>query len=340
MVKVPNNRVERFVSEPDPDMAAILLYGPDQGLVRDYADQLTIKVIGARDDPFRLVTLTPEEVAAEPGRLADEAVSLTLTGGRRVIRIRSAGDAVAGALDRAVERSTGDALIIVEGGDLPPRSGLRKFCESSARAAAIPCYLPDAAGMAAYARRQLRDAGLAVDEDALALLSERLVGDHGLAKREIEKLIVFMGPGGRVGAADVEACVGDAAQQTLDALALAVADRSPADADRALRRLLAEGVAPVRLLRAVQRHFVRLHLATARVAAGGTVDSVMGSLRVFFKEQPRFRRHLDTWTEPALMAAIERLNAAEGDCKRTGAPAMLLAGRAVMEIAAARRAAR
>ncbi len=339
-MKIPNNRVERFIAEPDPGIAAILLYGPDQGLVREYADQLTVKVIGAKDDPFRLVVLTTEEATAEPGRLADEAVSLSLTGGRRAIRLRGAGDAVAGALERAVERSTGDALIIVEGGDLPPRSALRKFCESSGKAAAIPCYLPDAAGMAAYARRQLRDAGLAVDDDAVALLAERLVGDHALAKREIEKLIVFMGQNSRVATSDVEACVGDAAQQTLDALALAVADRSPADADRALRRLLGEGVAPVRLLRAVQRHFVRLHLAAARVAAGNAVDSVMGSLRVFFKEQPRFRRHLDAWTDAALIAAIERLNAAEAECKRTGAPAMLLAGRAVMEIAAARRPAR
>ncbi|MCB9948567.1 MAG: DNA polymerase III subunit delta [Rhodospirillaceae bacterium] len=337
MVKVPTGRIEAFVDKPDPKAAAILIYGPDQGLVREYAGRLVRHALGADDDPFRLVTLTTEELAAEPGRLGDEAASLTLTGGRRVIRIRAAGDAVAAALDMALARWSGDALAIIEGGELPPRSPLRKLCESSPKAAAIPCYMPDARGMADYAQRVLGAAGLSADGDALTLLAERLAGDHGLARQEIDKLITFMGGTRRVSAEDVDACVGDAVQQSLDALAMAVADRSADDTDRALGRLLAEGVAPVRLLRGVQRHFVRLHGASARVAAGAPIDSVLGSLRVFFKDQPRFRRHLDMWAPRALLAVIGRLNDAEAACKRTGAPAILIATRAVMDIAAARR---
>ena len=108
-----------------------------------------------------------------------------------------------------------------------------------------------------------------------------------------------------------------------------------ASVDRALQKLFAEGVSPVALLRAAQRHFARLHLANSRVGAGDTADRVMSSLRppVFFKAKPRFRRQLDHWRRDRLMDVLERLADTEADCKRTGMPAETLCSRTMLQIA-------
>ncbi len=54
---------------------------------------------------------------------------------------------------------------------------------------------------------------------------------------------------------------------------LAAADGDFAGLDRALGRLFADGTVPVPILRAGQRHFQRLHLALAQVAAGKSPDA-------------------------------------------------------------------
>ncbi len=60
-------------------------------MIRDRAAALVRAVAGSLDDPFLVAELAREDI----GRLADEAASLPLTGGRRVVRLREATDAAA-----------------------------------------------------------------------------------------------------------------------------------------------------------------------------------------------------------------------------------------------------
>ena len=88
-------RAEAFIAKPDPALAAILIYGPDAGLVRERLNALTKAVAGGLDDPFRISDIAPEALRDDPARLGDEAAALAFTGGRRVVRIRGATDTVA-----------------------------------------------------------------------------------------------------------------------------------------------------------------------------------------------------------------------------------------------------
>ena len=104
---------------------------------------------------------------------------------------------------------------------------------------------------------------------------------------------------------------------------------------RAVERATSEGMSPIAILRAAQRHFGRLHLANCRVAAGDSPENVMASLRppVFFKVKPRFRRQLDRWRTDRITDALERLATTEAECKRTGMPAESLCSRTLLQIA-------
>jgi DNA polymerase-3 subunit delta len=44
-VKVSASRINGFIRRPDPDVAAVLLFGPDCGLVRERADSLARSVV-------------------------------------------------------------------------------------------------------------------------------------------------------------------------------------------------------------------------------------------------------------------------------------------------------
>ena len=49
---------DRFVARPDPTAIAVLVYGPDEGLVRERAAALARTVVESPDDPFRIADMS------------------------------------------------------------------------------------------------------------------------------------------------------------------------------------------------------------------------------------------------------------------------------------------
>ena len=195
-MKLPPNRIDSFVRRPDPGIRAVLLYGPDAGAVRDHADTLARGVIDPPTDPFRVAELASAEIGRDPARLVDEVFALSLIGGRRLVRVRDASDAVAPALEAVLKGGETDTLVVLEADELTPRSALRKLAEGADGAAAIACYMPDEEAIGRFIHRLLAEAKVSADGEAEQLLAASLVGDRQIARREVEKLIAYVGDGG------------------------------------------------------------------------------------------------------------------------------------------------
>ena len=89
------------------------------------------------------------------------------------------------------------------------------------------------------------------------------------------------------------------------------------------------------MIRALLRHLQRLHLLTARVAAGASPDEAIRGARppIFFKEQDSFRRQLQRWGDRRLRRALARAAEAEFRMKQTGLPAETICREALFAIA-------
>ena len=139
-MKIETRASAKFLRAPDRGCRAILLFGPDGGLVRERGASLARLVADDLADPFRVSELTGEMIEGDPARLADEAAALSLSGGRRVVRVRPAGNEAAEAFAGFLKHPVGDALVVVEAGELDGRSALRKLFETATNAAAVACY--------------------------------------------------------------------------------------------------------------------------------------------------------------------------------------------------------
>jgi DNA polymerase-3 subunit delta len=317
MAKLDARRVGTFLADPGP-CRAVLLHGDDAGLVRERAEALVLAVAGSRDDPFRVAELT-REAAVRGGALAGEAAAQSLTGGRRVVRVRDATDGLAGAVKEALaERGGGDSLIVLEAGELTARSKLRVLLEEEPRAAVIGCYRERGAELAASIGRMLKEHGVEAEPSALDWLAGRLGEDRLLMRREVEKIALYAGAGGRVGEEDAVACVAEGAALDLDEALMAATAGRAAEADRALDAAFADGANPVQVVRAALRHVQRLHLASVSMGQGGPA-AAMGALRppVFFRHRPAFETALRLWPSAALEAAAGALLEAEKRTKTT-----------------------
>ena len=320
----------------------VLLYGDDTGLIRERADALARAIAGVLDDPFRVVELAREEL----GTLPAEAASLSLTGGRRVVRVRDAGESALAPV-QAVLAGPAPGLVVLEGAAaLPARSRLRAALESAADGAAIGCYPEEGRALQETIRTTLADAGVSVEPEALAWLAGHLGADHAATRRELEKLALYAAPGGGKpgGRVDVEAaaaCVGDIAGLSLDDALFAATAGDVPTTDRALELALAEGATAVGVLRAALMHLQRLHRARLAMDRGISAAEAAKASRppIFFRRVGAFARALTLWPASALMGAMAGLAEAERACKRTGAPDSVICRNAVLALARRARAA-
>jgi len=338
-VKVDARRVSRFLENPG-SCRFVLLHGVDAGLIRHRAQLLTDAVMDGPADPFRLVWLNRDEIA----RLPEETAALALTMGRRIIRVRDAGDASLAAV-RAAAGGRGDALVVLEAAELASRSKLRSFIEDLSDGAAIACYPEEGRALDDAIRAVMAADGIAVRPDALEWLHMHLGADHDATRAELEKLALYVGVGGEAGLDAAEACIGEAASLSLDDSLFAASSGDAAGADRALGLAFAEGTAPVGALRAATYHFQRLHRARLAMEASGLAAGEAARQSrppVFFRRLSAFTTALEAWSSAGLLRALQVIASGERECKRTGAPDVTLCRQIFAQLArqaAARRAA-
>jgi DNA polymerase III subunit delta len=308
-------------------------------LVRERAEAVASSICPDLKDPFRVGDLTAAVLAADPARLFDETAQLSLTGGRRVVRVRGASDTLAKLFAEFLEGTPGGAFVVAEAGELPARSSLRRAFEAAPSAVAIGCYPDTPRELALVIRETLAAHRVTASRDAGQFLVEHLGGDRLLTRSELEKLVLYAGEGGRVELDDARLAISDTAALELDDAVLAAAEGEPARVERVLGRVFQQGESPVSIVRALLRHMQRLHGFTARLAAGASVDVILRSARppIFFKQEDSFRRQLGLWTEPQLRLQLDRLAKAELNMKTTGLPAETICREAMLAVAQAAR---
>lgn len=308
MAKLDPKRLNAFLADPGTTRA-VLLHGDDAGLARERAEALVRAVLGGASDPFRLAELSREE-AARPGALAGEAASLAMTGGRRVVRLREATDAHATPLKEALA-GAGEALLILEGGEMTARSRLRSQAEAAPDVMVVACYRERPEELAGTIERLLREQGVQVERPVLAWLAARLGEDRMLLRRAVEVLALHAGPGGTVDEATALACIAEGAAADMDVALMAATAGDALAADQALDAAFAEGANAVMVVRATLRHVQRLHEASLAGDAGVLRPPV------FFRHKPAFEKALRLWPLAALEAQGNALREAERRTKTT-----------------------
>lgn len=340
-MKLAYRQIESFVKAPDKAARVILVYGPDSGLVAERAKVMGKTVVADLNDPFNAVTLTAEQLADDPARLSDEANAMSMMGGDRLIMVKDGADKLSSLLKSYLESPSDHALVVVQAGELGPRSSLRLLCEKAKNAAAVPCYVEDERDLSRFIRETLQAENIGIDRDAVGWLAVNVSGNRAKVRSELEKLIVYKGAEKTpISIADVQAACGAAGAQDFDNLVYAVASRDCPAALKAYATLMEEGVNFIVILRTLQNHFRRLYLVKARMENGEDEEQAVGKVTppLFFKVLPVFKSQLRTWSLPALDQTLSRLAQLEAQCKQTGMPVETLCAQAILSISKTRAA--
>jgi DNA polymerase-3 subunit delta len=312
-MKIDPARIEAFLKNPSLNL--VLIYGPDTGLVAERGLALLRSIPGAAQDPFRFTELH----SPDPASLLNEATAIAMTGGKRVVRVRDAGETLLKAVETLL-KTPPDALIILEAGELTAKSKLRAAMEKAVGAATIACYGIDAPRLPQIITARLRDAGITLDSDAAAWAGQNIVGEEAPLRQAVELLTLYAGPSReRLTLADVSAALADGGDTSMQDAIDATITGDPIAVDRALSLAYEEGIAPVGIIRVLLGELLRL-----RVAAGSGLppSEAIAAMRppIFFKRQPIVTKALNIWKPALLDQAIKATLAAETACKTTIIP--------------------
>lgn len=312
MAQKKSNDVDAWLARPDPATAIVLIYGPDRGLVSERAKLFASKSGMDLDDPFGVVRLDAGEVESDPGRLIDEASTVSMFGGRRLIWLRNAGahKGTAEALKVLAESPPRDAIILVEAGDLKKNAPLRTVLESAKSAMALPCYADESRSIDQVLDQELQAANMTITLEARQLLKSQVGGDRLASRGEIQKLLLYCAGQSTIEIDDVAASLGDVASVSADQVVDAMLQGKLGDMDEKMQRALSAGTAPFLLLSTTMRQLQSLSVLRADMEASGrNAASVVAGARppVFFARRTLVERALTHWTSDALAQALERL---------------------------------
>jgi DNA polymerase III subunit delta len=335
LVALRGRDIDAFLARPDSTRPIVLLYGPDAGLVRERADALVASAVDNSDDPFSLVKLDGDELAAEPSRLVDEAMTVPLFGGRRAIRIRAGSRNFASGIDTLAEMAVRDCRIVIEAGDIRPESPLRKACERAKTAVAIGCYPDTERDLAKLIDDELRTAGLRIASDARASLMSLLGGDRQASRNELRKLTLFAHGEGEVTLDHVMAVVADASEMKLDPIVDGAFGGKPDQVETEFNKALVAGTYPGVIISAAQRHAAWLHKSALAVASGTPVSAILegGFPRLHFSRKPSAEAALRNFSPARLLAIIDQLAIAALDMRKQPTLAAAIGQRTLLSIA-------
>jgi DNA polymerase-3 subunit delta len=309
MVAVKAHQASAFLNSPDPKIRAVLLYGSDAGLASERAQALA-KASAARSvEPGEILRLDDSDLENEPDRLAIELGTVPMFGGPKVIRTVAGRRVNAAALRGLLEGGRIEGMLIVEAGNLKPDDTLRTLFEKAPLAAAVACYADASQDLEALVRESVREAGVMMTSEARQALVERLGADRVLSRGEIEKLLLYAGPGAEIGVEDVEAVVGDVSELAIERICFAAASGQAQRAVAECGRAVSAGESPQSIIAATQRHFQRLHRVRAALDRGSPLDEALRQIRppLHFKQKDTFAAQCRLWSAPRLADALGRI---------------------------------
>ncbi|MEO8925767.1 MAG: DNA polymerase III subunit delta [Caulobacteraceae bacterium] len=340
--------IARFLKAPDAAIRAALLYGPDLGVVRERAQTLASAATERPDDPFDVAVLTDTDLEADDGRLEGELAAFSMMGGRRLVRLRLSvevkkdpksvkeSQAVAATL---VKHLGGEfnpaAFLLIEAGNLTGDSALRKAAQKADGCAVIACYADETGDLARFTREALAADKLGLTGEALEVFVSRLPEERGVARQEIARLALYLGPGsGKVaGPPDLADFLGVEPRASLADAAVDAFGGRLAAAHAGLRRAAQEGEASPAAVRAMSAHLGRLRRAIALSQAGPSLAQVAKDMKIFWKNEREFLRQARVWTLPEIDRLQGEILAADQACKTTGSPDRLIAERLALAVA-------
>jgi DNA polymerase-3 subunit delta len=338
MAQLKAHEIDSWLAKARPPTPVVLIYGPDRGLVSERAQRYAALSGLALDDPFSVVRLEAGELDKDPGRLLDEANTIPMFAGRRLLWVKNGGaqKTLADDVKTLCKDPPADCVVLIEAGDLKKSAPLRTAVEAATAGLTMPCYADDARSVDTVIDDELGKAGMAIDPEARQLLRRSLGGDRMASRAEVQKLVLYCMGETAITVDDIRALTGDVSALSVDETVNAAIDGNIAGFDAAFARQATAGGQTYPVLSAAMRQMQSLHMMRGTMEAERRPASAMvASARppIFYQRRKAVEDALERWDSEGLARVLTRLQDTVLQTRRRPDLATALARQALLGIA-------
>ena len=338
MAKLKAHEVDGFLSRTGTAYHIFLIYGPDRGLVSERATTIAKSSKVPLDDPFSVIKLDAATINADPARLADECLTVSMFGGVRLVWVKDAGNekGLVEAVKALSQAELQGVTLIIEADDLKPSASLRSACESASTIMALPCYADDDRGVDRLIDTELAKYGLTITLDARGALKNSLGGDRLASRGELEKLALYCLGAKQVTREDIDLATGDVSSSSLDELIDTVIGGSPAKLDEVFAKLTGRGTSAQTILLMTTRQLsMLLEQRSSMEKDGKNAAAIVAAARppVFFTRKALVERVLGGTPVQTFLRYLEKIQSAILDSRKNASLADAICQRTLLAIA-------
>lgn len=329
-------QVNNFISSGKvEEYRGILLYGPEFGLISNRAKIIAEKIAGDIKDPFRYIDIDFSKITESPYILSDELTSLSLTGGKRVIRIRNVKPSLPKDITEIIKRySSKENFLIMTSNELTKASSSRSFFEKEACLISMPCYPESKSSVSQIITSILNKEKIKYDYEIIDILPDLFAENRMLILSELEKLITYAQNKEKITKEDVFKIIENTKEISIDNILTATANKDFKTAENALIKALRENTEPITVIKSLIYYFNRLYTVKKYISSGKSEQQAISSLKpaVFFKNINNFKNHLKIWNKHSILKALAVLTSAEIKAKTTSAISILICKRVILNL--------
>jgi|GEM_PF-2668750 len=346
-MKLNKAKIPSYVSGlQSSKQVAALVYGPDVGGVSNLGKEIASKIVADVEDPFLSVNIDSGSLEEDETIIYDEMMAISFGGGKRLVTIKNVEGAaqaknIIASLEQLPEDIYNNSFLVITAGDLPVTSALRKFFEDGKQVnfAAIPCYKEDARDLTSKIFNLVQKKGIHIEPEAVNFVANSCQGDSLLVEHEVEKLSLYCAEKGKITYEDVLLATGNSTEIQIQDLCESVFSSDRAKIEISYQKAVESGLAPIAILRSLQKYIEKLHQAYYYVKDGNTVELAMKYIKppIFFKQVPTFKLHLGKLlnkSEGEIYAKYGHILKAEFDTKQSNSEPDIITSRVLQKIAA------
>ena len=284
-------QANQLASHLKKNLASCYLVSGDEHLLVDEA--LDAIRLAARQQGFTSRESFVATTGFDWAQLRDSSANLSLFAEKRIMELRlptgKPGKAGGQAIVDLVEQTGSELLFIVSAPKLDRNVAASKWVKTlESRGVNTPVWPVGVRELPGWIAQRMRSVGLQPDQDAVALIADRIEGNLLAGGQEIEKLRLLLGEGA-VTAEDVSNAVANSSRYDVYKLADSALAGDAKRAMKILSGLRVEGVEPVIVIWALTRDLRTLANLSDAIRQGMDLSSSMQKARVWSSRQQLVR---------------------------------------------------
>ncbi len=308
-------QLEKVVKDFD-QFLSLLLYGPNEGLIREQIDQIIEKYLNFNE--YEKIIFNAKELDGDSQALDDILRTVSMFHEKKLIIVESLKDKHLEVIKDICNNPPKNIFIIFKSENLIKSSKIRNFFENDKQCLALACYEDDKRSIMKTIENFIADNQLKLGRDVKDYLLQSLSVDRMVSKHELEKIkLYYKDKKTNLELDEVRNLLNDSSSKDLSKMNESVMYGNTSMSSLIINKLLSEGSNPISLIRGLINYIQRIQITKIEMIKGNSFDNAIKILKppVFWKNKDSFQDHCLRWPLRSIEKILYNLVEAEIACK-------------------------